>query len=166
LTQSTDVFRSMTDEEAEALFREMRDELRPLYKQAERVAADTLRLRPVYLGKQPLPKRSRLMRKALALKPNAESAGEILAAFFLERYGDDLAELLGALGLEHEDGVLKDQAPEAPAKTKLKKVAKEFPQGENALLRGVLLRAFAAQSAIDWPDLDALVFPAEEAKAG
>ena len=44
MTQSTDVFRTMSPEESEALFKEMRDELRPVYKQAERVAADTLRV--------------------------------------------------------------------------------------------------------------------------
>jgi len=164
LTQSTDVFRTLSTEESEALFKEMRDELRPLYKQAERVSADTLRVRPVFLGKQPFPKRAKMMRKALSLKVNAEAAAELLAMFFIERYPEDLAELLDAFGLEHEEGVLKDPAPKQPAKTKIKKAVTAFPAGEKALMRGVLLRAFAAQSAIDWPALDELVFDLQEAK--
>lgn len=164
MTQSNDVFRTMTAEEAQAFLGEMRDELRPLYRQLERVSAETLRLRPVYLGKQPWPKRCDLIRKAMALKVNAEGAAEILAAFFMERYAKDVAELLDGLGIEHDEGVLKDMNPGQPAEDKLKKVVKEFPAGKNAAQRKLLLKAFAAQGAIDWPALDALVFDLEGAK--
>ena len=164
MTQSTDVFKTISAEEAQAFFGEMRDELRPVYKQAERVAAATLRLRPVFLGKQPFPKRCDMIRKALALRPNADASAELLATFFLERYSKDVAELLDLFGIEHEDGVLKDQAPKAPTKAKMKKAVQEFPTGDHALMRGILLKAFAAQSAIDWTDLDAMLFDVEVAK--
>lgn len=163
MTQSNDVFRTLSQEEAETLFREMQQELRPLYDQAARVAADTLRVRPVFLSKQKLPKRASMMRKALALKPNAEASAELLAAFLLEKYAEDLGELLDAFGIEHEEGVLKDEAPESPDAKTLKKVVAEFPQGDKKIMRGVLLKAFAAQSAIDWPELDALVLQTEAA---
>ncbi|MBZ0268770.1 hypothetical protein K8I85_11480 [bacterium] len=164
MTQSNDVFRAMTEEEAQVFLQEMRDELRPVYRQLERAAAETLRLRPVFLGKQPWPKRSGMIRKAMALKVNADAAAEILAAFFMERYADDVAELLDALGVEHDEGVLKEMNPEQPAEDKLKKVVQEFPAGKNAAQRSLLLKAFAAQGAIDWPALDALVFDLEGAK--
>jgi len=159
VSRSNDVFRHLTDEETQALVGEMRDELRPLYKELERVAATTLKLRPVFLGKQPFPKRCEMIRKAMGLKVNAEEAGDILAAFFMERYQEDVVELLDAFGVEHEEGALKDTAPKQPTKKKLGTVAKEFAEGDKATMRGILLRAFAAQSAIDWPDLDALLFP-------
>ena len=163
MTQSNDVFRTMSQEEAETLFREMQQELRPLYDQCARVAADTLRVRPVFLSKQKLPKRASMMRKALALKGNAEASAELLAAYLLEKYAEDLGELLDAFGIEHEEGVLKDEAPSSPDKKTLEKVVAEFPQGEKKIMRGVLLKAFAAQSAIDWPELDALVLQTEAA---
>jgi hypothetical protein len=156
----------MTAEEGEALLREMRDEVRPLYKQIERVAAETLRLRPVFLGKQPFPKRCGMIRKAMALKINAEPASEILAAFFMERYADAVIELLDALGLEHDEGVLKDLSPKPPTKKKLKEAVTKFRGGESGPMRELLLRTFAAQTAIDWPDLDAMVFPEAKAPAG
>jgi hypothetical protein len=159
MTQPTDVFRAMTDEETRALVGEMRDHLRPLYKQLEGHAAATLRLRPVYLGKQPFEKRCELIRKAFSLRMNAEAAGEILPAFFLERYAKEIVELLDALGLEHEEGVLKETAPKPPAKGKLVKAVEQFRKGENPVMRTILLKTFAAQSAIDWPDLDAMLFP-------
>lgn len=164
MTQSNDVFRAMTDEEAQAFFQEMRDELRPLYRQLERSAAETLRLRPVFLGKQPWGKRCGMIRKAMALRVNAEAASEILAAFFMERYADDVAALLDALGVAHDEGVLKEMNPKAPAESRLKKVVQEFPAGEHAAQRSLLLKAFAAQGAIDWPALDALVLDLEGAK--
>lgn len=161
MTQSTDVFRTLEPEEVRALFDEMRKEVRPLYKQLEAVAAASLKLRPVFLGKQPVEKRYEMMRKAMALRINAESAAELLATFFLERYSADVVELLDALGIEHEEGVLKDNAPAEPSADKMKKVVKKFIAGEKAVMRRVLLKAFAAQSAIDWPKLDALMFPTE-----
>jgi len=159
VSRSNDVFRHLTEEETQALVGEMRDELRPLYKELERVAAGTLKLRPVFLGKQPFPKRCEMIRKAMSLKVNAEEAGDILAAFLMEKYQADVIELLDSLGVEHEEGGLKDTAPKQPTKKKLTAVVKDFPAGDKATMRGILLRAFAAQSAIDWPDLDAMLFP-------
>lgn len=164
MTQSTDVFRSLRDEEAQALFEDMRKEVRPLYKQIEGVAADTLRLRPVFLGKQPFPKRCAMIRKAMSLKVNVDSAAEFLAMYFMERFPEDVAALLDLLGVEHEEGVLKETDPEQPADDVLKKAVEEFPKEGNAVMRSILLRAFAGQGAIDWPGLDALVFDLEEAK--
>jgi len=164
VTQSNDVFRAMTDEECTALLTEMRDELRGVYKQIERTAAETLRLRPVFLGKQPFPKRCGMIKKAMALKVNAETAAEVLAAFFMERYSEDVAELLDAFGIEHDDGVLKGPSPDQPDEKVLKETAAKFPSGDHALMRSVLLKAFAAQAAVNWPALDAIVFP-EEATA-
>jgi hypothetical protein len=166
VSQSSDVFKHLTDEECEALVGEMRDAVRPLYKQLETVAAATLRVRPVFLGKQPFPKRCQMIKKAMALKSNSESGGDVLAAFFLERHAKEVSELLDAFGVEHEEGALKQAAPPQPAKKKLEKVVKEFLEGENAVLRSVLLKSFAAQSAVDWPALDAMLFPALQETGG
>lgn len=164
MTQSNDVFRNMTAPECELLLGEMRSELRPLYRQAERAAAETLRLRPVFLGRQPWPKRCDMIRKALALRVNAEAAAEILATFFMERYAEDVAALLDAFGIEHDEGVLKEMNPKQPSEDLIRKVTQEFPTGEHAAARAILLKAFAGQGAIDWPQLDAMVFDLEGAK--
>jgi len=156
----------MTEEECQAFVRELRDEMRPLYKELEATAAATLRVRPVFLGKQPFPKRCEMIRKAMALKVNAEEAGEILAGFLMERYADDVKALLDGLGLKHDEGVLEETAPAQPDEKALKKILKEFRAGENALMREVLLKAFAAQAAIDWPLLDDMLFPQLETTGG
>lgn len=158
MTQPIDVFRTMTDEDARLLLADMREHLRPLYKQVEGVAAATLRLRPVFLGKQPFEKRCEMIRKALSLKLNADAVAEILPGFFLERYPKEVAELLDALGVPHEDGMLKGGPPEAPKTAKLKKVVAAFRKGENPKMRELLLKTFASQPAVDWPELDEMVF--------
>ncbi|GJM44287.1 MAG: hypothetical protein DHS20C21_11290 [Gemmatimonadota bacterium] len=164
MTQSNDVFRTMSQEEAEAFLQEMRDELKPLYKQLERASAETLRLRPVFLAKQPWGKRCGMIRKAMSLRVNADAAAEVLAAFFMERYAEDVAALLDLLGVEHEEGVLSEMTPKQPTKAKLKAAVDKFRAGENAPQRALLVKAFAAQGAVDWPHLDAMVFDLEEAK--
>ena len=165
MSQSTDVFRSMTDKECLAFFKGLRDEVRPLYRQAEVVSAAVLRVRPVFLGKQPFPKRCEMMRKALAMKMNAQAAGEILAAYFIEKHNKELGELLDLLKIEHEEGSLKGANPPQPDEKLLREAVKKFKSAENTPMRSVILKAFAGQSAIDWPVLDEIVFGAPAVKA-
>lgn len=150
----------MTPEECTTFFTSLRDELKPLYRQAEVVSASVLRVRPVYLGQQPFPKRIEMMRKALALRVNAEASGELLASFILEKHSAELGELLDLLKIEHEEGALKGNAPAEPDAKLLKSAVEKFTKGENAALRSVILKAFAGQPAIEWPLLDELAFGA------
>ena len=62
------------------------------------------------------------------------------------------------IGLEHEEGALKADAPACPADAALTKAVEKYrnaagAEGEpgDAWERELLLRAFAAQTAIDWP---------------
>lgn len=166
MSQSIDVFRTMTSEECNKFFQVMRDDLRPLYRQAEVVAAAALRVRPVFLGKQQFPKRCEMMRKALSLRINADATSELLATFFMEKYAKDLGELLDSFKIEHEEGALKGPSPAEPDEKTIRSVTEKFQGGPDATMRRLLLKAFAAQSAIEWPKLDRLVFgEAVEVKA-
>lgn len=120
-------------------------------------AASAFRLRPVFLRRQPRKRQSEWMRQALARSAFAAVAEELLAEYFLEYHGELLAELLDAFGLEHEKGVLKGDTPKCPDEAKLADAVVKFRAGENTARRELLLRAFAAQSAIDWPALEALL---------
>jgi len=53
--------------------------------------------------------------------------------------------------------VLKGDTPVCPEKPALQAAVAKFRQGAEPARRELLLRAFAAQSAIDWPDLEALL---------
>ena len=51
-----------------------------------------------------------------------------------------------------------DETPPAqPDRAKLEEVVATFRKGEDPERRELLLRAFAAQSGIDWPDLEQIL---------
>ncbi len=153
--RSNDVFSKMAPEEAQTFLEELRAEAPGTAALALNAAAAAFKLRPQFLKKQPKPRQAEWMRKALARSIAAPAAEEILASYFLENHLDLLTEWLDTAGVKHEDGTLIDEDPACPAKTKLKQAVTKFRKGENPERRNLLLKAFASQSAIDWPDLDA-----------
>jgi hypothetical protein len=61
------------------------------------------------------------------------------------------------VGLAHEDGALEDDMPEQPEQAKLEEAVKAYRTVEDDSERELLLGAFAAQAAIEWPARDALL---------
>ena len=59
------------------------------------------------------------------------------------------------MGLEHEDGILASDAPPEPAAEQIRERVASFLEGEGREDRELLLRAFAAQDAVEWPNLEA-----------
>jgi hypothetical protein len=156
--RSNEIFSQMTPDAALAFLDEIHREAPRVEEIALSAAAGAFRLRPVFLRRQPRKRQSEWMRQALSRNAFAAVAEEVLAEYFLEYHNDLLAELLDGLGLEHEKGVLKGEgAPVCPDKSKLESAVNAFRKGENAPRRDLLLRAFAAQTAIDWPELEALL---------
>ena len=151
------VFASMEPKHAEGVLATLAEKAPAATAQAVAVAAATMNARPQYLRKQPFEKRAAAVRRALARVKANDMAEEMLAVYFLECRKDLLEEWLGLVGLEHEDGVLKDDAPAAPEPEALKTAVGRFRTVDDDADRLLLLRAFAAQTSIDWPELDALL---------
>jgi len=160
--RSYQVFASISPERGLALMRSLSEKSPAMFRQAVDAAAVATRTRPVYLRRQPMEKRAEAVRRALSRVSANVVADELLAVYFLECRKPLLLEWLDTIGVEHEDGMLQDYAPVQPAKKKVHEAAKSFCAKEDDPDRDLLLRAFAAQEAIDWPDLDA-VFEAEGA---
>lgn len=155
--RSHEVFARMTPARAEAFLMELKREAAPVSQMALAAAAGAFKLRPEFLKRQSPAKQADWMRKALARGAMSAVAEEILAEYFLSHRKELLLEWLDAVGLEHEDGVLKTSAPPAPDSGSLRKAFEAFCSGENPERRRLLLEAFAAQSAIDWPELESLL---------
>ncbi len=152
------VFASMSPERAAALLEALSRQTPAVFAEALAVAGGMLKARPVYLRRLPFERRAEAVRKALSRVVADQLAEEVLATYFLECRQPLLEEWLDALGLAHEQGVLEAAAPPQPEKAALEATVKRFRAGgEDAPDRELLLRAFAAQHAIDWPDLDALL---------
>ena len=126
-------------------------------------AAQVLKYRPKFLLKQPREKRLGSLKGAMSRTTASTLAEELLAIYFLKCRLPLLEEWLDLLGLEHEDGILtQDEAPCPEADVLAERVA-TFRSGDDPATRLLLLRVFNAQTAIEWPALDALL---EESATG
>ncbi|HXZ85002.1 MAG TPA: hypothetical protein VEI82_05885 [Myxococcota bacterium] len=155
--RSNEIFSRMSPEAALSFLEEVHRDAPKVEEIALSAAAGAFRLRPVFLRRQPRKRQAEWMRQALSRASFAAVAEELLAEYFLEYHAELLGELLDALGLEHEKGVLKVDGPACPEKPVLQAAVAKFRQGPESERRELLLRAFAAQTAIDWPDLEALL---------
>lgn len=155
--RSYQIFASLAPERCQALLRTLSEKLPIVFAQALGAACVALRARPVYLQRQPFEKRAEAIRRALARVAADPIAAEVLAGYFLECRKPLLVEWLDLLGLAHAEGVLEADAPPPPDDAKLREAAGKFLGADDDPDRRLLLRAFAAQEAIDWPALDALV---------
>ncbi len=155
--RSYEVFAGMSQEQAEALFQGLASDAPAVAAQALAAAGAAMKARPVYVKRMPLPKRAAAVRRCLARVGANALAEEILAVYFLECRKPLLLEWLDAAGVPHEEGSLKDATPAEPDPAALEAALTRFRAGEEGHDRELLLRAFAAQTAIDWPSLDRLL---------
>lgn len=154
--RSNEIFARMGPEAALAFLTEIHEQAPGVEEIALSAAAGAFRLRPIFLRRQPRKRQAEWMRQALSRAAMAALAEEVLAEYFLEYHGELLGEWLDALGLEHEKGVLASATTECPKPAELAKIVAAFRTGANPERRELLMRAFAAQTSIDWPDLEAL----------
>ena len=155
--RSYQVFASLDPQRATALVCALQEKVPALYAQALGAACLAMRARPVYLQRQPVEKRAEAIRRALARVAADPVAAEVLAVYFLECKKPLLIEWLDKLGLAHQEGLLEADAPPQPAEDALRDAARGFLAADDDPDRPLLLRAFAAQEAISWPALDALL---------
>jgi hypothetical protein len=155
--RSYQVFAKMTPEQAISMMKNLSDKSPAMFSQAVDAAAVAIKARPVYMRKQPFDKKAAAVRRALARVAANPVADEILAVYFLECRKDLLLEWLDLVGLAHEDGALEDDMPEQPERAKLEEAVKSYRSKDDDSERELLLGAFAAQAAVEWPVLDALL---------
>jgi hypothetical protein len=151
------VFAGMDPEHAERFLGALAEKAPATTAQALAVAAAFMNARPQYLRKQPFPKRAAAIRRALSRVKANDMAEELLAVYFLECRLELLSEWLGLVGLEHEDGVLQEESPPSPSADDLKAAVDKFRSASDDPDRALLMRAFAAQTSVEWPELDALL---------
>ncbi len=155
--RSFQVFAAMTPERAVEMMKVLHEHSPAILAQTVAAAAASMKTRPVYLKRQPFEKRADAVRRALSRVVANDAASELLAVYFLQCRQELLVEWLDKLGLEHEEGTLKDESPPEPAEDHLRKCVEEFRAAGEEPDRDLLLQAFAAQDAVEWPALDELI---------
>ena len=163
--RSYQVFAAMSPERALAMMRGLSDKAPAVFRQAVDAAAVAIRARPVYMRRQPFEKRAEAVRRALSRVVANPVADELLAVYFLECRRELLIEWLDRVGLAHEDGTLEEEAPQEPAEAALRDAITAFRAVDDDADRELLLGAFAAQQAVEWPTLDALLTATDDAAA-
>ena len=153
--RSYQVFAQMTPERAAQVMAVLVEKSPAVYTQAVAATSAAMNARPKFLMRQAADKRATMVRRTLARVRANDLAEEILAAYFLEGRKELLIEWLDLVGLEHDEGILENENPPPPPGPQLEEAIKSFLAGDGTEDRDLLLRAFAAQSAIDWPDLAA-----------
>ncbi|MCG8588994.1 MAG: hypothetical protein MJE66_06855 [Proteobacteria bacterium] len=152
--RSYQVFQAMSPEQAQGFFRRLSDEAPQLFRQTVAAAAGALKARPNYLLRQPFDKQVANVRRALSRVSSDAAAGEVLAVYFLEHRKPLLIEWLDTAGVSHEDGTLKDDEPAQPDEAALQAALDQFRNQDDDPDRPLLLEAFAAQPAVEWPALE------------
>ncbi len=151
------IFAAMSPEKCGQIMEKISEQSPEAVKQTVAAAAIALKFRPQFLLKQPLAMRVSSVRRALSRTSSNALAEELLAVYFLKCRLDLLGEWLDLLGLEHEEGILKADVVTSPAEAELKEKVAKFRAASNDEDRELLLQAFAAQTAIQWPVLDELI---------
>ena len=157
------VFARMSPERATALLAALREHSPAVYTQAVAAASAVMKARPRFLMRMPEEKRAQMVRRSLARVASSDLGEEILATYFLGTRKELLVEWLDLVGLEHEEGTLQADRPPCPPEEALDAAIASFrsaAQEGDAADRELLLQAFAAQTAIDWPALDERLAPA------
>ena len=151
------IFAAMSQEKCGQIMEKIAQQSPEAVKQTVAAAAIALKFRPHFLLKQPLEMRVSSVRRALSRTSANALAEELLAVYFLKCRLDLLSEWLDLVGLEHEEGILKSDVVTSPPEAELRTKVASFLAKDGDEDRGLLLKAFAAQTAIAWPVLDELI---------
>jgi hypothetical protein len=154
------LFAAMKPEQARALLDALKEKSPIAWAQAVGLTAGAIKARPLFVHKQPPERRAELIRKALSRVASDPIAEEMLAVYFLDCRNEVLVDWLDRIGVEHDKGTLAGEPTEPSAKKLAEAVAgfrKAAADEAEAADRELLLRAFAAQSSIDWPELEKLL---------
>ena len=126
------IFASMEPAAAEHFFQGLAEGAPAMHQQLVHAAAAAMKSRPSYVNKLAPEKKAAAMRRALARVGSDPLAEEMLAIYFLEVKQELLTAWLDAVGLEHEDGTLKEDAPAEPKKKKLEECVAAFREGDDS----------------------------------
>lgn len=129
---------------------------KPTYKAALAAVAEARRVRPVFLERQPRPKREATMLTTLTRPALDTAAATLIRAWLLKKHKAMLVDFLNALGIPHEDGVVEN-LPEAIEDAKLNAAVDlllgKYPQEVVA----VYLNAFNDMNEVNWNNLATLL---------
>jgi hypothetical protein len=125
---------------------------KPTYKATLNGVATALRVRPIYLERQPRPQRHASMISILS-RPGLDTvAGGMIRAWLVQKQKPMLVDFLNALEIKNENGVV-DDLPKTVDDAKLKSAIEILLEKYPPEIVAVYLNAFNDMNEASWPNL-------------
>ena len=129
---------------------------KPLYHATMKAVAEARKLRPVFLEREPRPKRHTQMLSTLA-RPSLELVtGNLIRAWLLKKHLPMITEFLDALAIPHKDGVV-DDLPKTMEDAKLKPATDALLAKHPPEVVSVYLHVFNDMNEANWENLKGLL---------
>lgn len=129
---------------------------REVYRTALASVAQALKLRPVFLERQPRAQQHKTIASAVTRRTLAAVADSLLRTWLLKKHTAVLTDFLDALKIPHDKGVVEELPPSVDDAALQAAVdallAKHPPQ-----VVAIYLHAFGSMNAVHWPNLENLV---------
>jgi hypothetical protein len=129
---------------------------KPLYRVAVSAVAESRKVRPIFLERQPRPQRHATMIATLTRPALDLVTGNLIRAWLLKKYNGMLVDFLDALQIPHKEGVVEDlpaTMDDAKLKAAVETLAAKYPQEVVA----VYLNAFTDMNEVNWPNLKTIL---------
>ena len=129
---------------------------KPLYRATLSAVAETRKLRPVFLERQPRPQRHAAMLATLSRPALDLVAGNLIRTWLLKKHKQMLVDFLDALGIPHQEGVV-EELPPAMDDAKMRAAVDGLLAKHPSEAVAVYLQAFNEMNEVEWPDLRAML---------
>ena len=129
---------------------------KPLYRATLSAVAETRKLRPVFLERQPRPQRHAAMLATLSRPALDLVAGNLIRTWLLKKHKQMLVDFLDALGIPHQEGVV-EELPPAMDDAKMRAAVDGLLAKHPSEAVAVYLQAFNEMNEVEWPNLKAML---------
>lgn len=149
---SHELFGFMSPALANEILNDAYESEKPVYKATLNGVAQALRVRPVYLERQPRPQRHNSMIQILSRPALEAVAAGLLRAWLVKKHKAMLMDFLNALEIKNEEGVV-DDLPESMDDAKLKAAIEILVSKYPPEAVAVYLNAFNEMNQASWGNL-------------
>jgi hypothetical protein len=129
---------------------------KPLYRVTLAAVAESRKLRPIFLERQPRTQRHASMLSTLSKPALDLVTANLIRSWLLKKYTSMLMDFLDALGIPHKDGVV-EELPAAMDDAKLKTAVDTLLTKYPPQVVAVYLNAFNDMNEVTWPNLKAIL---------
>ena len=129
---------------------------KPLYRATLSAVAESRKLRPVFLERQPKPQRHAAMLATLARPALEAVTNSLIRGWLLKKHKTMLTDFLDALAIKHEDGIVEQIPPtmdDAKLHAAVDALLAKYPPETVA----VYLHAFNEMNEQEWPNLTTML---------